>query len=257
MPYPKGQKWTEEQRASIRGRKTWNKGISRTLEERQAISAGISLDSRQQSSLIMKERWKDGVYKGMFGETNPSKRPEVAEKIGRANCGRVVSEITRRKISASNKGRPGHPGSEVARLKTSIRMLNNNPMCNPDVIAKHPVLREGSTFYSAGEQAVATILTRMGASFIHQRRFPKPLSRGYYVDFYLPNHKVAIEYDGHQSHYTKEGKAKDRARDTFLFVKYAVRTFRIRRKAIYQQDDKALIKAIQGFLNNDDPVGYN
>lgn len=55
-----------------------------------------------------------------------------------------------------------------------------------------------------GEKKIATLLTRRGIDFVRQQPFPNNFlfctNKLLYVDFYLPEHKAAIEYNGEQ-HY--------------------------------------------------------
>jgi len=249
MAYPKGKKWTEEQKAGIRGRPTWNKGIPRTENEKKAIAAGISEDARKRSSERMQQRWASGRLDFMFGEGNPSRRPEAAAKISEANRLREVTDGIRAKMSVAKKGRPGTPMSEENKKRQSVRMRINNPMQEPNVIRNHPLFRGGCFYYSAGEKLLASLLSRMGLQFTHQKRFARSGRRGYYADFYLPEHVVDVEYDGHHNHYTPEGLAKDAARDAFLLSRYGVKTLRIRRTPVYRRNTDQLIQEIWGFLN--------
>ncbi len=86
----------------------------------------------------------------MVGDKNPSKRPEVREKISAARKGHEVTPETREKLSKANIGRKdseetrmkkskasiGRTLSQEARKKISERMKQNNPVYMPGVLEK-------------------------------------------------------------------------------------------------------------------------
>ncbi len=50
---------------------------------------------------------------------------------------------------------------------------------------------------SKGEEQVAVVLDRLGITYDRERPIPNPHHpRSLYLDFYLPTHSVAVEYDG-------------------------------------------------------------
>lgn len=130
---------SEEQRQKLCGKIPWNKGIPRTSVEIEAIKAGQTVEGKQRISDNIKKRWADGItgsMRSLYGETNPSKRPEVRKKISEASLGKVISNVTRLKISLANKGKPGLPWSKSQRAAASDRMKTNNPMVNLQSIRK-------------------------------------------------------------------------------------------------------------------------
>lgn len=68
------------------------------------------------------ETLREQVVKLYSGENNPAKRPEVREKISKANTGRVHTEEARKNMSKSQKGRKRSPVSEETKEK--IRVSN-------------------------------------------------------------------------------------------------------------------------------------
>jgi hypothetical protein len=114
----------------------WNKGIPRTEKEKDNIRKGQTAEGRKRISESKKEQWKKGTYNTMYGETNPSKRPEVALKIGEANKGRVWKQESRLKLSESKKGHPGYSWTEENKNRQSDRMKINNPMKNEDTVER-------------------------------------------------------------------------------------------------------------------------
>ena len=91
------------------------------------------------------------IMKGkLVGDKNPSKRPEVREKISAARKGHEVTPETREKLAKANIGRKdseetrmkkarastGRTLSQEARKKISDRMKKNNPIYMPGVLEK-------------------------------------------------------------------------------------------------------------------------
>lgn len=119
----KDRKWTAEQKAKLKGRPAWNKGMK----------GQYTLSIREDDPRRGKPSWNSGtaavkVLKGRKGRTVSE---ETREKIRAAKTGTVHSEETRAKISASktgsipwNKGKKGV--SEETRTKMRAAALNRN-----------------------------------------------------------------------------------------------------------------------------------
>jgi len=75
------------------------------------------------------------------GENNPTKKPEVREKLSRANTGRVHTEEARKNMSKAKKGKPGTPKSEETREK--IRRANIGKTHSPETRNKLSELNTG------------------------------------------------------------------------------------------------------------------
>lgn len=228
------------------GKSSWNKGISRTEEEKIKIKSSIKEETKKASSERMKKRWADGLCNNFFGSQNPSKRPEVAIKIGEANRKRKVSSATREKMAQFRRGKPGIVVSKKTKKLLSERMKINNPMYQKDVLANHPVLRSGSKFRSDGEKKVASVLDIMKIGYSQQEPISK--DKGYYiVDFFLFDYKKIIEFDGHHSHV--ENFEKDIIRDKYILDRYGYSTLRIVPPEINNTNLPNLIARIGEFLN--------
>ena len=67
----------------------------------------------------------------LWGEDNPSKRPEVRQKISEWHTGRKLSQETKSRISKSKKGKPngwlGRTHSEETKSKQSVANKENPP----------------------------------------------------------------------------------------------------------------------------------
>jgi len=224
----------------------WNKGIPRTLKEKKNISSGISKESRMKSSKRMKHLWKKGKYKDHVGKTNPSKRPEVARKIGEANHRRKVTEVTREKIRQSKLGKPGPAVSEKTKKLYSERMKRDNPMHRKEVLENHPVLKTGRYYISQGEKTLSILFQKMKLKYKHQKQMAKEI--GYYtVDFFFPKYNKIIEFDGHQSH--REHPEKDEKRDAYIKKRYGYTTLRIVPMELNNTNRPKLLSKIRNFLD--------
>ena len=98
-----------------------------------------------------------------FGDDNPAKRPEVREKISQSKIGSknpMKRPEVRKKVSIALKKQAkqfsermkkrwregvivGHPCSEEQKRRISEMMKANNPMSNPDVVAKRSLTVKG------------------------------------------------------------------------------------------------------------------
>jgi len=70
-----------------------------SIEKMREASIG-----KKQSKEIIQKRMKN-----MYGDSNPSKRPEVRKKVGKKSKGRFPNKETRRKMSNSAKKRLANP----------------------------------------------------------------------------------------------------------------------------------------------------
>ena len=84
-----------------------------------------------------------------------------------------------------------------------------------------------------------------GAKFRRQHQFGP-----YILDFYCPDHNLAIEADGGQ-HYSDDGEAKDAARTRYLEAS-GIRVLRFTNLEILQQTD-AVVEAICRALGDPSP----
>ena len=107
-----------------------------------------------------------------------------------------------------------------------------NPMKDPDIRRRtlqkivKSWIENGKI--SEGEIHVKSALEFLGVDFVHQSVIPGP-NREFIMDFFLPNERVCIEYDGHSKHYTRKGIEFDKNRDRFLSDEYDIQTLRIHR----------------------------
>lgn len=94
---------------ALKGRVVWNKGISRSDEERRKMS----------ESLKGHKAWNKGI------PHSDETRRKISESLkGHISCnkGKILSEETRRKISEARRGKPGTPLSEETKRKKSEKM---------------------------------------------------------------------------------------------------------------------------------------
>lgn len=231
---------------SKKGSIPWNKGIPRTAKDLANIKKGITAEKLIQRSLSTKKSWEEGKYEVMCGDTNPSKRPEVAHKIGEANKLRVVTDATKEKIRQSRLGKPNNVVfSEKVKKATSDRMKRDNPMFRKEVLQNHPILKSGPNFISIGENKLIQLFTELGFQFKHQFQIAKV--KGYYTaDFFFPLQDKIIEFDGHESHRTFP--EKDKTRDAYILENYGFVTLRLLSPDLNLKNRKELIEKLYTFL---------
>lgn len=229
---------------------TWVKGHhgrgkKRTAKEIKNMKKGITAEKRKKISERLRKDWKAGKYDSMFGDSNPSKRPEIAKKIGDANRKRIVKKSTKDKIRKSRLGKPGFPMSEERKKESSIRMKKDNPMYRKEVLENHPVLKSGRYFISLGEKQLSKIFNKMNLKYHHQKQIKK--EKGYYtVDFFFPKNNKIIEFDEHHSH--RENPEYDQKRDKYIKQNYGYDTLRILPRELNNSVRSQLILKIRGFL---------
>lgn len=90
--------------------------------------------------------------------------------------------------------------------------------------------------YSINEAPIRDELLRMGfvegKSFFHERRFPGYIGKNghkvyYWLDFYLPKMKLAIEADGEVWHNFFDIKERDKNRDRQIFDYHGIKVVRL------------------------------
>jgi len=157
-------------------------------------------------------------------ENNPMSDPEVAKKVSG----------TRKALFASGEWTPPwkgrHKPDAVERMSS-----DRNPMKDPEtrrktlrkIIASHQ--KNG---ISQGERNVRDALEALHTNYIQQFMVDGP-KRSYFLDFFLPDNKYGIEYDGHSGHYTEEGIARDKARDDHIRSLMGIRILRIHRDTAF------------------------
>jgi very-short-patch-repair endonuclease len=226
------------------------KGIPRTEEVKKKISEKLK---GRKIPLEQVERMKNTLM---------IKHPTRGKKLGplsleRRNnmslskMGHYVSEETKRKISESQKGRKQPPQvlaavikantgrigripTEEEKLKASIRMKQNNPMNNPEIVKKIHETKKKNNNLSKGQLKLYEILNTLNLIFVEEKCFKVNNNKLYFSDAYLPNHNISIEYDGHQIHEKKP--ELDIKKDKDLFSCFGIYTIRIKRLQIFNEE---------------------
>jgi very-short-patch-repair endonuclease len=130
-----------------------------------------------------------------------------------------------------------HPATGKKRPDVTKRMTENNPMKDPNIRintlrkAVETWVKQG--FVSEGESNVKRALSASNRNFIHQAVIEGQKRKSYIMDFFLPELKLCIEYDGHSRHYTSKGIQKDQERDKFLMSEYDIKVLRIHRDVAF------------------------
>ena len=159
-------------------------------------------------------------------ESNPMFSPDTAKK---------VSE-TRKAMFASGELTPYWLGK---RKQDAVDRMSSdrNPMKDPDI--RRETLRKAvATFrangHSKGSRIVRNALEELGLNYVQEFEVSGP-SRSFFLDFYLPDHQCAIEYDGHSRHYTPKGAEDDRTRDAWIMEHFGIRTIRVHRDTPFRE----------------------
>lgn len=247
----RGKKLPEESRERIRqaqlGHISPTKGIPRTDKDKAAMRLAITPEKRKIRSEMKKEQWRTtDSYQFMYGELNPSKRPEVAAKIGAAQLGRKHTKEQRKKQSLARIGKPGVIVSDKRKAEYSERMRRDNPMHRKEVLENHPVLKSGIYFMSIGEKKLSDVFKDLQLNFVHQMKLQK--EKGYYsADFFFPDYNKIIEFDGHESH--RINPESDIRRDAYILERYGYQTLRLLSPELNNRNREQLLQTIKEFLN--------
>jgi hypothetical protein len=143
-----------------KGNIPWNKGT-------KGKQSSPSLDHIDYLKKINSERMK---------LNNPMKNKNSLLKMVQTN------------IERGNYSKMGKMASE--------RMKLDNPMFKNEIIKKHPLFQKNG-YVSKGEEQIAFILLKMNIEFKRQYKIRKyPSKQSYFLDFYLPQFNIAIEFDG-------------------------------------------------------------
>jgi very-short-patch-repair endonuclease len=99
---------------------------------------------------------------------------------------------------------PGENEALLKNLTAPQSPLTSAPPVLPGVDASR-----GSGLASGGERAISDILTRLGIA--HELQYsiqnPVPFGLPYRADFFLPNQRLVVEYDG-ESHFPQRGNSR-------------------------------------------------
>jgi hypothetical protein len=92
-------------------------GVDNTNTKKMINALWCMSNKNKYSNSHIYESLRKQVVELYTGENNPAKRPEIREKISKANTGRVHTEETRNNMSKAKKGKRGTPKSEETREK--------------------------------------------------------------------------------------------------------------------------------------------
>lgn len=227
----KGRIFSDETRAKIAAA---HRGMTYGPETRAKISAAhkgkeISIEHRRSISKALKGRKRspDAIAKTAAAHRGMKRSKETRAKIGAKSKGRKWTKERRLKQSQMQKGKPilaCH--TPVARRKRRETWCKNGNM-------------------SKGQRKLNAILEEMNVNFESEQYFSFPTGkpRGAFIDVFIPHMNVAIEYDGHQRHYTTAGKIEDAKRDSRMFSIHGVQTLRIERNEIFTDKSRNRITA--------------
>ena len=251
----KGSHHTAETREKIRAS---NMGKKHTAETRAKLSAyhmgkKHSQETRAKMSAAkigkpLSLQHKANISSGQKGRKHSAK---AKAKMSAAKMGNVVSEETKAKLSAVNRGKKhsietkermsaAHKGKKFsAETRANMSAAQKGKPKSAEVIQKGRGTWAKNGNISKGQKTLYRILLSMGIPFIPEQYF-RLSGRCAFVDAFLPIQNMAIEYDGHQSHRTPGGKAKDKLRDAQMRNLHGVQTLRIGNKEVFT--DHALTK---------------
>jgi len=92
-------------------------GVDNTNTKKMINALWCMSNKNKYSNSHIYESLRKQVVELYTGENNPAKRPEIREKISKANTGRVHTEETRNNMSKAKKGKRGTSKSEETREK--------------------------------------------------------------------------------------------------------------------------------------------
>ena len=157
---------------ALRGRTTWNKGVSPSQETKNKIS--IANKGR-----IFSEESKEKIRQSKLGEKNP-------------NFGKKMGENQKRKISNSLKGRPSPMKGRTLSLEHRKKLK---------IARKNSVLPKKDTKI---ELIIKGFLEKLGIKYI-PHHYISDIKYSYQCDFFLPKQKgiykkTIVECDGDYWH---------------------------------------------------------
>jgi hypothetical protein len=116
-------------------------GVDNTNTKKMINALWCMSNKNKYSNSHIYESLRKQVVKLYTGKNNPAKRPEIREKISKANTGRVHTEETRNNMSKAKKGKRGTPKSEETREK--IRKALTGRTVSEDVRKKLSEINKG------------------------------------------------------------------------------------------------------------------
>lgn len=99
-------------------------------------------------------------------------------------------------------------------------------------------VHESKTYYSAGEETIASWLSNNKIKYTREKKFPWLLGINngeMRLDFFLPDHNIAIEFDG-VYHDINEYQKKNDSRKNSLLKKHRIKLIRIHYKKSHNID---------------------
>lgn len=140
------------------------------------------------------------------------------------------------KCAASNIETRSQPGY-VSPIKGENNFMVKNPDAAKAMWKKSRATLQKNGMISLGEKVLLTALDNLDIPYEGQKYFliNKEGIRCCFIDAYLKEIGLAIEYDGFSAHYN-QNKDRDRLRDKYLFELHKVPTIRIQRSSVFEKD---------------------
>jgi hypothetical protein len=204
-------------------RKLYSTGLgSYAIEgEFEWLSRGMVLnlvESRSQQESVTGDNnpmTREEVVSQFFGENNPSKRPEVREKIRKATIGHPVSRETREKISEKNSGKTISEKNSGKTISEEHREAISKAASKMDrsymrTVAYRNTLSEAQkgrkptypTLYqpdglshavrSSWEEEIGVLLAGWGVSYEYEEEFELSIG-SYYADFVAGRYAIEVK----------------------------------------------------------------
>jgi hypothetical protein len=188
-----------------------NHGKRNTMEHaRQAFNERYGVDNAFQAEWV-RERVKQRLNQ-RYGVDHPTKSPEIKERVVQTNLERYgVKNPAQRHLHPDLYDILCHREKFVALLTSySVQEIKLMYGCSSDIVYDHhdryglDILTRVKSQY---EEQIAGILDSMGVQY---RRNTSILTAPNQVDFYIPDHHLAIEFNGLYWHSeNSSGKGKD------------------------------------------------
>lgn len=160
----------------------WNKGIPRSEETKRKIRRALKGRKPKNLELLLSL-----PRKGIKGDKNPAKRPEVRAKLSKAAKGRKHSEETKQKMSETRKKNPTNYWQGKKRSEETKEKIRISKLLNP-------------TRYWSGKKRRPQTMEKIAAK---KRRRRNPKHSKFLIAFYKENPE---KHPNYIMAHAKEGK---------------------------------------------------
>lgn len=166
-------------------------------------------------------------------------RPEVLEKYRKTRSGIPLTKEHKAKLSKTLRGRRK---SIEWRAKASVAAKRRWAKVDANARRTHMIKATSAAQSQTGktsiETAVEVILNELNVKYIFQKRMGP-----YFIDFYIPSMKLALECDGTYWHSKPEAQEHDKRRDHWLNA-HKIQVARLTERQIKENVRLYVLKAL-------------